>query len=618
MNLVQKLKKIPFLLIGVIVVLVLGVAVLLTNTAGSSHSVPSMLLRVAFEGEYKIADGEYKPLVKGEKISSTKGDVTLRGYFQVVTEDGEVVSAAGEGLPIALYFDHIGGEILVPGQETHVFDAENPVFGEISCGKHWIYYTYTGAENDTVTLILRNPHHFGNETAINDFLDSMYVNGGFNFENHMTNESGVYRILGYITMIVGFVLLGVAMYSSLLHIPQGKYIWFFGLAVFFAGGYFFMSDPNIALQGFFVAFNTTALGLCFMLYFFSVIAFITYFVSKKMRPAVKITAGISAAITAAIFIVAMFSPLYFYDMWFIWSILQSAVSIAMLGMLIYSFKGAPKNRYFVYIPFLLVMVAFWLDFAAIAFGWWNGCVASEFAFCALFLSLLVLTLRILPHNIRAAMREKELLAEQKILQAEIKQTRFSIMLSQIQPHFLYNTLNAIYYLCGKDPKTAQAAISSFSDYLRNNLDFLDYKELVAFDKELQNIKTYLDLEKIRFGDELEVIYDIETRSFFLPIMSVQPLVENAVKHGVFKRMGGGSVTISTREIERAYVVTVSDTGVGFDVEHYADDGKKHIGIEISRQRLQTMCDATFEIFSEIDKGTIVTITIPKKGDSEWK
>ena len=140
----------------------------------------------------------------------------------------------------------------------------------------------------------------------------------------------------------------------------------------------------------------------------------------------------------------------------------------------------------------------------------------------------------------------------------------------------------------------------------------------SFDKELQNIKTYLDLEKIRFGDELEVVYDIETRSFFLPIMSVQPLVENAVKHGVFKRMGGGSVTISTREIERAYVVTVSDTGVGFDVEHYADDGKKHIGIEISRQRLQTMCDATFEIFSEIDKGTTVTITIPKKGDSQWK
>lgn len=618
MNLVQKLKKIPFFLIGVIVVLVLGVALLLTNVARSSQSVPSMLLGVTFEGEYKIADGAYAPLTKGEKISSTEGDVTLRGYFQVVTRDGEVVGRAWEGMPIALYFNHIGGEILVPDQETYVFGAENTDFGESSCGTQWISYIYTGTEEDTVTLILRNPHHFGNETAIDDFLGSMYVYAGVNFENRMIDESAVYRTSGYIIMIVGFVLLGVAMYGSLLHIPQGKYVCFFGLAVFFAGGYFFLSDPNIALQSFVTAFNTTALGLCFMLYFFSVIAFITYFVSDKMKLAVNITAGISAAITAAIFIIAIFTPLYFYDLWFIWSILQFFVSIAMFGISVYSFKGAPQNRYFVYIPFLLAMAAFWLDFAAIAFGWWSGCVASEFAFGALFLSLLVLTLRILPHNIRAAMREKELLAEQKILQAEIKQTRFSIMLSQIQPHFLYNTLNAIYYLCGKDPKTAQAAISSFSDYLRNNLDFLDYKELVAFDKELQNIKTYLDLEKIRFGDELEVVYDIETRSFFLPIMSVQPLVENAVKHGVFKRMGGGSVTISTREIERAYVVTVSDTGVGFDVEHYADDGKKHIGIEISRQRLQTMCDATFEIFSEIDKGTTVTITIPKKGDSQWK
>ena len=96
-------------------------------------------------------------------------------------------------------------------------------------------------------------------------------------------------------------------------------------------------------------------------------------------------------------------------------------------------------------------------------------------------------------------------------------------------------------------------------------------------------------------------------------MSVQPLVENAVKHGVSKRKGGGSVTVATRETDDAYVVAVIDTGVGFDVMHYADDGKTHIGIENVRQRLQAMCDATLQIVSEIDRGTTVTITIPKKG-----
>lgn len=536
----------------------------------------------------------------------------MRGRFLLVTSEGEEIGVAAEGTEIAFYCDHIGGEILVPDRQPYTFDSENPVLGESACGKYWISYVYTGTEEDIVTIVLKNPHSFGNETAVNEFLDSMYVYASVNFENRMLNDTIGYRTAGYVFMIVGFVLIGIATYTSLLHIPQGKYVWFFGLAVFFAGGFLLMSDPNVILWSSVAAFNTTALGLCFMLYFFSIISFITYFVSDRLKIAAKITAGISAAITVVTLIVAICSPLYFYNMWQLWGILQAVVSVAMLVLSGYSLKGVSKKRFFVHLPFIVAVAAVWIDFAAIAFGWWRGCLASEIAFGVLFLSLLILTLRVLPHNIRAAMREKEWLAERKALQAELKQSRFAIMLSQIRPHFLYNTLNTIYYLCGKDTHTAQEAISSFSDYLRNNLDSLDCKDLVTFDKELQNIKTYLDLEKIRFGDELEVIYDIGTKSFCLPIMSVQPLVENAVKHGTSKRRGGGSVTVSTREEEGEYVVTVSDTGQGFDVGRYADDGETHIGIENVRQRLRDMCDGTLEIESEIGKGTTVRITIPKK------
>lgn len=613
MKLFQKLKKIPFILISAIVVIALAVVLLWSNTANSSQASPALLFRVTFQGEYKIADGEFKPLVKGEKISSTKGEVTLRGYFQLETDDGEVVGRVSEGTPIAFYFHHIGGEILVPDCQPHIFDCENPAIGESACGINWTYYNYTGTENDTVIIILRNNHSFGNETAVNEFLDSMRVYAGVNFENKTLNESVAYRITGYVLMIVGFVLLGIATYTSLLHIKQGKPIWFFGSAVFFAGGFFLMSDPNVSLWSAVLAFNTTALGLCFMLYFFSVIMFITYFVADKRRYAAKITAGISGAVTAIIIIIALSGGAFFYDLWLVWSIIQAVVSLVMLGFAICDVVGKTKNRFFVHLPFSLVPTAFIIDIAAIAFGWWRGCIASEIAFGLMFLFLLILTLRIMPNNIRAAMREKELLAERKALQAELQQSRFSLILSQIQPHFLYNSLNAIYHLCGKDTRTAQDAISSFSDYLRNNLDSLDYKDLISFDKELQHIKTYLNLEKIRFGDELNVVYDIKTSSFSLPIMSVQPLVENAVKHGTSKRMGGGSVTVATSETDDAYVVTVSDTGVGFDVERYADDCKKHIGIENARQRLQTMCAATLDIVSEKDKGTTVTITIPKKG-----
>lgn len=201
------------------------------------------------------------------------------------------------------------------------------------------------------------------------------------------------------------------------------------------------------------------------------------------------------------------------------------------------------------------------------------------------------------------------LAEQE---NELLQSRISIMLSQIQPHFLYNTLNTIYHLCDKDVKTAQSAVNSFADYLRNNINSLDCVELVSFDTELSHIKTYLDLEKIRFDDELEIIYDVTVKDFELPVLSVQPIVENAVKHGTSKKRGGGSVTISTRETETAYVITVTDTGKGFDVEHYRSDGKKHIGIENVRMRLKNMCDGSLDVQSEMGRGTLATVTIPKK------
>lgn len=214
----------------------------------------------------------------------------------------------------------------------------------------------------------------------------------------------------------------------------------------------------------------------------------------------------------------------------------------------------------------------------------------------------------------------KMLAEREIMLAEqeneLLQNRISIMLSQIQPHFLYNTLNTIYHLCDKDVKTAQSAVNSFADYLRNNINSLDCAELVSFDTELSHIKTYLDLEKIRFDDELEVVYDISVSDFELPVLSVQPIVENAVKHGTSKKRGGGSVTISTRENGEFYIITVADTGRGFDVSDYGNDGKKHIGIENVRMRLKNMCDGVLDVQSEKGKGTVATVYIPKPKKEE--
>lgn len=236
------------------------------------------------------------------------------------------------------------------------------------------------------------------------------------------------------------------------------------------------------------------------------------------------------------------------------------------------------------------------------------------------LSLVLMYVVIHTHQLHRAVEQELQLAQMKTKiskqEAELSESRIHIMLSQIQPHFLFNTLTSISVLCERDPLKAQTALSDFSDYLRGNLDSLRRAAPVPFSKELKHVKTYIALEKMRFEEELQVVYDIEAEGFMLPALTVQPLVENAVKYGVGKKPGGGTVTIFTREQENSYLIRISDDGVGYDPTKTLNDGRTHIGIENVRSRLASMIGGTLTIESEKDKGTIATIQIPKGEEHE--
>ena len=158
---------------------------------------------------------------------------------------------------------------------------------------------------------------------------------------------------------------------------------------------------------------------------------------------------------------------------------------------------------------------------------------------------------------------------------------------------------------------AQEAVSDFAEYLRSNMTSIEKNEPIPFNAEYQHIQKYLSLERIRFRDRLNVIYDVEETNFKLPPLTVEPLVENAVKHGITKKRGGGTVTISTRREGEVIKLTVEDNGVGFDPETYMEDGKPHVGIRNVRERLQKMMGGTLTIQSS-SEGTIVVVTIPVK------
>ena len=246
-------------------------------------------------------------------------------------------------------------------------------------------------------------------------------------------------------------------------------------------------------------------------------------------------------------------------------------------------------------------------------GVWRGGLISA---CALLLIVCISIAIIraeLKKDMQSVLEAQRIETEKQALEIKLQESQISIMLSQIQPHFLYNTLNSIYQLCETNPMRARTLVNSFSEYLRNNLSSLEEHGLISFKTELEHINTYLDIEKVRFEDTLEIEYDIKCVDFSLPVLTVQPIVENAVKHGTSKKRGGGKVIISTDEDKESYIITISDTGCGFDPAKPKNDGKRHVGIENVRQRLFNMCDGTLSIESEVGKGTLATIIIPKGG-----
>ena len=195
---------------------------------------------------------------------------------------------------------------------------------------------------------------------------------------------------------------------------------------------------------------------------------------------------------------------------------------------------------------------------------------------------------------------------------ENKRLRVDIMLSQIQPHFLYNTLGAIQSLCRTDPVAAEQAVAKFSRYLRGNMDSISKEETIPFEQELEHTRLYLELEQLRYEDALQVCYDLSCTDFRVPALTVQPLVENAVQHGVRGNPDGrGCVTISSRECPDHYEVTVADDGPGFDPSRENRDGKSHIGLANVRERLLQVVVGSLHIDSTPGSGTRAIIVIPK-------
>ncbi len=190
--------------------------------------------------------------------------------------------------------------------------------------------------------------------------------------------------------------------------------------------------------------------------------------------------------------------------------------------------------------------------------------------------------------------------------------------AQIKPHFLFNVLNTISAFCDTDPERAGALIDDLANYLRHSFDFMNLDMFVPVNKELSLVKSYLEIEKARFGEELAVEFDTDNSlRVDIPPLSIQPLVENSIRHGLRKKAGRGLVTVSIQQNPGDVKVIVTDNGRGIPnvklEKLLASDNTGSVGLRNIHSRLTRLYGKGLSIRSEVGKGTVVSFKIPRGG-----
>ena len=594
---------------GVVLLLFSAVILLWHGNANSMQAMPALVAQVYFDGEYRITDGEWQEIEKGKHIPSTEGDVTLRGNFHIRTPDGEYVGIYSDSIPIALYTNHINLTIYEGENEPFLMDVENPLYGDSACHEDWTAYTLTSSSEEPIEILIHNPHRFGNETAIDEMLSSTALWTDIEFEKGVLESGDTQRDIGLLIAIISLIVLGTALFSTLIHIKNSKIIWLFGIVILFAGAYLSYSADGVSFWSESVVSNTTILG-CSMMFYMLFLSIALVHLLKDTKVFAVITVTVLGVFNAVLLVLPILTDILFYDTWLYWATAQILANIILLGCLIREFIVARGKKRWLYIGSSLPLISFGVDVVMTDLGLWMGGVSSKYVFVVFFAAAMVVILRVIPNGINALSKAKEMETERIALNAQLTESRMSTMMSQIRPHFIYNTLGSIEQLCSIDPPKAGELVHNFAKYLRGNFGELDNPKPILMSKEMEHVHHYVSIENVRFPD-MTFSFEMNSVDFQIPALTIQPIVENAIKHGLMKLPKGGTIRVLSYETDTHYCVSVEDDGVGFDTGKLLDD-RNHVGIRNIRGRLKAMVNGTLEIESTEGVGTAVLIKIPKE------
>lgn len=330
--------------------------------------------------------------------------------------------------------------------------------------------------------------------------------------------------------------------------------------------------------------------------------FLSHYIGEKLKNGLLASLAIVFAFTdLALLILAQFTDIFYsltdtneVERGFLFPLLIAPIIVILLidiiGVIVIR-KKLSKGffiTFLIYLPLLLVAIFvhmfFPIEFVVVlVIGAWS-------------LTMLILIVLENAH---------EYLKQQK----EIANQNTHILVLQMRPHFIYNTMTSIYYLCEQDPLKAKDVTYNFTTYLRKNFAAIASEETISFSDELEHTRAYCEVEKAQFEDSLFIEFDTPHTMFRLPPLTLQPIVENAVKHGMVSSNNPIHILVKTRKTDVASEIIVEDDGPGYQPK---DDNEPHIALNNIRKRLEIMCRGTLEISSGEKGGTLVRVTIPLK------
>jgi len=433
------------------------------------------------------------------------------------------------------------------------------------------------------------------------------------FDRVRDNMTGIFAFLIGLTAAFGFNIL--FQFGSFGSRAKFTYILYLGTVIIYQVAVLGMIRVHVQRDfAEWMVANSPALAL--LMFAGALLFFRLLLDSKRVFPLLHKLSGISLVLIC-LSVIAIFAGFKY------WGNIAAILVSYLTGILIIVFAFFAVRKKIEFAAYLLAGCLFIFVFATIFnLRAWGIIPNNELSLFAVMIPLVVQTV-LLAFGLREFVRK--LAAEKKdavrlyqIAEGEAVSREAAFLQAQIRPHFLFNALNVIAALCYANPAKAGEVITDLATFFRHSFDFRNLQKYVSFNEELEFIKAYVRIEQVRFGDGLKVNYELEdTENLMLPPLLLQPLIENAIKHGIRKQRAGGTVTIRVKHLEEHYCIEVENDGEGMTAQEIeralSPDGKSSggVGLENIRRRLRMFYQTDLTLESRVGSWTRVTILLPR-------